>query len=53
MTRVYERHLLFFFLLIFVATHLYFVFDHYMEGYNKLIEIWVAIFKFFRFIITG
>ncbi|NIP38544.1 MAG: hypothetical protein GWO07_06615 [Candidatus Dadabacteria bacterium] len=45
-----ENQILMLILVLFTSAHLYFVFDLYLDGYDRFIEIWYAIYKFLRFL---
>lgn len=41
-----EFHLIFIAIIFFSVAHFYFMFDSYMSGYKRFMEIWYAILKF-------
>ena len=42
----YENHLIFIMIVIFTSVHFYFIYNNYLMGYKRFIEIWYAILKF-------
>jgi hypothetical protein len=51
MIKNFEKHILFFVIVIFTSVHLYFILHLYLAGYDRFVEIWYAIYHFLGFLI--